>query len=197
MAYNQQELVPIREVFMFSEIKVTQMASYLLSKQDTAMEYIKLLKLLYLAERKAMAKWGDSMSGDHFVSMPHGPVLSGTYDLIKSNGAEGWNSYIKDEADCMVSLRKKMTSDNLDELCPAELKILDNIFLEFGAMPWREIVDYTHNHCREWEDPKGSSYPISNFDIYLAMDKTANEANELLARHQEQQNLDYIKMQLA
>jgi len=69
---------------MFSEPVVTQMAAYLLKKRGNRMAFIKLIKLLYLAERKAVSKWAEPISGDHFVSMPHGPVLSQTYELIKS-----------------------------------------------------------------------------------------------------------------
>lgn len=85
---------------MFSEERVTQMAAYLLLKGGGRMPYIKLLKLLYIAERNAMAKWGESISGDRFVSMPHGPVLSQTYDLIQGHcGHESiWQRWICDES---------------------------------------------------------------------------------------------------
>ena len=65
---------------MFREEKVAQMAAYLLQKRGGRMAYIKLMKLLYLADREYMISYGDSMSGDRAVSMKNGPVLSQTYD---------------------------------------------------------------------------------------------------------------------
>jgi hypothetical protein len=102
------------------------------------MAYIKLLKLLYLAERQAMVKWGDSISGDHFVSMPHGPVLSQTYDLIKGHVTQGadspWQKMIKDEQNYEVSLKNDFELDDLDdlddldELSLSEISILETTF---------------------------------------------------------------------
>lgn len=182
---------------MFSEIKATQMAAYLLKKRGGRMSYMKLIKLLYLAERQAMAKWGESMSGDKFVSMPHGPVLSGTLDLINEDTEGCWNELIKDEANKEVSLAHDIEIEELDELCLAEMKILDKIFDEFGKMNRWEIRDYTHDHCAEWQDPNGSSYPINPKDIFRAVGKNESEVEKLVRKYTEQQQLDTLKAALA
>jgi uncharacterized phage-associated protein len=46
------------------------------------MAYIKLIKLLYLADREALLRWGRPITTDRHVSMPKGPVVSQIYDLI-------------------------------------------------------------------------------------------------------------------
>jgi uncharacterized phage-associated protein len=185
---------------MFSQDRVTQMAAYLLTKNGGRMAYIKLMKLLYLAERQAMKKWGESISGDHFVSMPHGPVLSQTYDLIKghSNGAGCglWQQWIKDERNYEVALSNTIELDDLDELSPTELNILDATYNQYGHMSRFEIVDYTHDNCPEWQDPKGSSYPIKPQSIYRAMGMSENQVQKMVERHYEQQQLDHVKQQL-
>lgn len=177
---------------MYSEEKITEMAAYLLNKEGGSMPYIKLLKLLYLAEREAMARWGESMSGDNFVSMPHGPVLSQTYDLIKG-GSGIWASRIKDEANHIVSLRELF---DFQETSPAILKILDETYFKYGRMGWREIVKFTHDNCPEWRDPQGSSYPITPKAILIAMGKTGSDLEKLLEKHQEQKQLDRLKAAL-
>lgn len=184
---------------MFSEERVTHMAAYLLKKEGGRMAYIKLLKLLYLAERKAMAKWGGSMSGDHFVSMPHGPVLSQTYDLIKgiSEVSSPWQKIIQGKDNYDVSLRENIDIDDLDELSPSEIKILEETFDEFGHMAPFQIVDYTHDNCLEWEDPNGSSFPIKPENIFRAMGKNEVQIKNLMVFHREQTQLDIVKSQLA
>jgi uncharacterized phage-associated protein len=182
---------------MFSEIKTTQMAAYLLKKQGGRMAYLKMLKLLYLAEREAMAKWGESMSGDMFVSMPHGPVMSETYDLIIGDSQGYWNELIKGEANYEIALVHNVEIEDLEELCPAEIKILDEIFDEFGKMGKWEIRDYTHNHCTEWQDPHGSSYPIKPESIFRAMGKTEEQVKKLTRKYLEQNQLDRLKAELA
>ena len=183
---------------MFSEAVVAQMAAYLLKKRGGRMAYIKLLKLLYLAERKAVAKWGEPISGDQFVSMPHGPVLSQTYELIKSQPEpeqiSPWHQLIKDETNYEVSLSTDI--EEFDGLSKAELRILDEVYAEFGHMGRFEIRDYTHEYCPEWEDPKGSSYPIALKAIYRAMGKNEEQVATLEQFRKEQQQLDAIKATL-
>jgi len=185
---------------MFSEERTAQMAAYLLSKKDSKMAYLKLLKLLYLADRAAMNKWGESITGDCFVSMPQGPVLSQTYDLIKgaeSQFEEGWNHWIKDDANYEVSLREEnITRCSFDELSDSELKILDNILLQFGDMEKYELVTYTHDNCQEWEDPHGSSYPIKAESIFRALGKNEDEINALVHHNRTQSQLDSVINQL-
>jgi uncharacterized phage-associated protein len=70
---------------LFNEKKAAQSAAYLLFRAGKPMSVLKLTKLLYLAERRSFEKYGEPMIGDNPVSMPHGPVLSTTYDHM--NGA--------------------------------------------------------------------------------------------------------------
>jgi uncharacterized phage-associated protein len=185
------------EKSMFSEQRVAEMAAYFLSRLGGRSNYLKLIKLLYLAEREAMAKWGDSMSGDNFVSMTHGPVLSQTYDLIKGAIDRGpWDQLIKDEANYEVSLRRDISIDDLDELSRAEIAILQAVFEQYGHLGQYQLRDFTHYHCKEWEDPKGSSYPIPVDRIFIAMGKSANQVEQLVKRNAEQRELKKIKASL-
>lgn len=184
---------------MFSEKRVAQMAAYLLNRRGGRMAYIKLLKLLYLAEREAMAKWGESISGDRFVSMPHGPVLSQTYDLIKGHGSDqsSWNDLIQDESNYEVSLRKAFDEDTLDELSKSEIDLLGQIFDQYGHMNRFEIVKFTHDNCPEWEDPNGSSFPIKPEAIFRVMGKSENQVQEMIKNYNEQRQLDSIRASLS
>ena len=176
------------------------MAAYLLQKRGGRMAYIKLLKLLYLADREAMGKWGDSISGDCFVSMPHGPVLSQTCDLIRGFGSSiemGWDFWIKDEDNYEVSLRQPASNrECFDELSNAELGILDGVFEKFGRMRRFEIVKYTHDHCAEWEDPHGSSFPIKPEAVFRAMETKEERVQVLLREHRKLVDLDLARSAL-
>lgn len=186
---------------MFSEQRVAQMAAYLLHKRGGRMAYIKLLKLLYLADREAMGKWGESISGYCFVSMAHGPVLSQTYDLIKCGSGSateiGWDFWIKDEDNYEMSLRQPVADrDCFDELSDAELEILDSVFAKFGRMKRFEIVRYTHDHCAEWEDPHGSSFPISPEAVFHAVETKEERVQALVRQHRMLVELDAARSTL-
>lgn len=181
---------------MFSQERVAQMAAFFLHLGGGKMAYIKVLKLLYLADRDAMGKWGESISGDEFVSMPYGPVLSQTYALIRDSGTStefGWDYWIQDDANYEVSLKNKFNhNDELDELSEIELNILKAVFSKFGQMKKFELVNYTHDYCAEWEDPLGSSFPISPESIFRALGKNDNEINALIQQHNIQTQLSAL-----
>lgn len=164
---------------MFTELKIAQMGAFFLGKEGGVMPHLKLIKLLYLSDRKSMEVWGYPVSYDRMVSLPHGPVLSYTLEYIngQQQHASYWNSWISDKSNHKVSLNKKIENLNqLDQLSEAELKVMDTIWREFGDMDQWEISAYTHNHCHEWRDPSGSSYPISYEAVFTALGKSAEEA---------------------
>ena len=67
---------------LFQEPKAAQAAAFMLYKANGKLEVLKLMKLMYLAERESFARFGEGLTGDALVSMPYGPVLSMTLDFI-------------------------------------------------------------------------------------------------------------------
>lgn len=180
---------------MFNERKVAQMAAFLLRKCDDRMPHLKLMKLLYLADRESMERFGAPISGDRIVAMPHGPVLSMTLNLMDGDIEStpgGWEELISDKENHELSLKHSITSDDLDELSLADIDVLEAIWAQFGHMGKYEIRDYTHDHCKEWTNPNGSSFPISYETVFRALGKPAEVAAELGARIESERSLDKI-----
>lgn len=68
---------------MFTGETIAQMAAYFMDKEEERqMEVLKLIKLLYLADRESVDRYGEPISFDKMVRMVHGPVLSRTLNLI-------------------------------------------------------------------------------------------------------------------
>jgi uncharacterized phage-associated protein len=152
----------------FRERPATQAAARLLHKSGGALPYMKLLKLLYLADRKALLELGRPITFDRYVSMKHGPVLSQTYDLMVAEEAPDehsyWREHISEPRGYSVRLRGEPPRDALS---PAQEKLLDEVFAEFGGMDRWALVDFTHS-LPEWQDPHGSSLPIALRDVLRA-----------------------------
>ncbi len=163
------------------------MAAYFLLRRGERMSHLKLMKLLYLADREAMDKYSMPISGDKMASLPNGPVLSMTLDYM--NGAlksqqGGWEYWISDKANHEVTLKNhidNISRQSFDELSDADIEILDTIWDQFGSMTRWEIKDYTHENCKEWVDPHGSSNPISPKELFIALGRSPQEAAELCA----------------
>lgn len=158
------------------------------------MYHLKLIKLLYLAERDSLAKYGEPINDDNLVSMDHGPVLSNTLNLI--NGSYNrdtpiWDDWISDREDHQISLKvTSLNRDDFDELSDSEIQILDDIWNIFGEMDRWALCDYTHENCTEWKNPHGSSIPISHRDVFLALGKNNEEATQLSGEILEHRKLD-------
>lgn len=69
--------------FRFHIEKAIEAAAMFLKLHGKPMKYIGLLKMLYIADRIALESMNQPITGDNYVSMDYGPVLSGIYDLIK------------------------------------------------------------------------------------------------------------------
>ena len=179
----------------FNERKVAQMAAFFLQERGEPMAILKLMKLLYLAERESLRLYGMPMSGDHLVAMPHGPVLSITYDLMSGSydtHEGGWQQWIADRENYEVSLQKKVSREDLDELSNANIAILRAVWEKFGYLNRWEIRDYTHDFCPEWQDPHGSSQPIAYEAIFRVLGRSPEEARLLAERIEEEKTIDQV-----
>jgi uncharacterized phage-associated protein len=169
---------------IYSEKKVAQMAAYFLQKRGGRMAYIKLMKLLYLADRESLNRYGEPITFDRMASLPNGPVLSRTLDLLNGQAvADCWDNWVQGEANYEISLRREhSTRDELDELSDADLEVMDSVWNQFGGMKRWELVEWTHQHCPEWQDPNGSSYPIAPKAVFEALGRSPDEA-QAQSRH--------------
>lgn len=166
--------------FRFNEAKTTEAAVLFLKKNNAAMNYMKLIKLLYLADRAALLSWGRPITGDSYVSMKKGPILSNVLDLINSGADPShkslWHQFISAPSKYNISLRKEPV---FDELSKREKKAIEKVFEEYkGCNQW-EMVDICHKNLPEWKDPGGSTFPIYIKDILRALKKTDKEIQQL------------------
>lgn len=134
------------------------------------MSYMKLLKLLYLADRATLLRHGRPITYDRYVSLDHGPVLSQTYNLIVAEQAPDqqlsyWRQHISEPE--QYEVRLLIATPPNSELSPAQETILDEVFRDFGKLGRWEIVDFVHT-LPEWVDPHGSSVPIALRDVLRA-----------------------------
>jgi uncharacterized phage-associated protein len=158
----------------FNERKATEAAAFLLKLRGGKMSYLKLIKLLYLADREALGRWGSSITKDQHFSMPHGPVVSNTYNLMIDEGEKPyWSKYITPP---LGQYELELTGEDCptDTLSRAEEKLLTEIFERYGRMSRWELRDYTHS-LPEWRDPAGSSLPISIGEILAAQNLPPEE----------------------
>ena len=90
---------------------------------------MKVIKLMYLIDRKMIELRDNVITGDRYVSMKYGPVLCNTLNLIKGNSAFGeeynyWGRYITtsdyylklDENVDEGALKRTFSEDEIDSI---------------------------------------------------------------------------------
>lgn len=190
---------------MFSEEKVAQMAAYLLLKRGGRMAYLKLMKLLYLANRESIVSRGRMMGDDKLYSMKHGPVMSNTLDLIRNKDSvygAYWYRILKTEDTDLVLVsdpRESDLDDILDTLSRADIRILDDVYTKYGYMNRFDLRDMTHlrDVCPEWIDPGNSRLPIDKRAILISEGKSEDDANKIIINMQEAEQLKEFSSQLS
>ena len=172
--------------FVFDEQKAAQAAAYLLRRHGGPMPYIKLIKLLYLADRRALIETGYPITGDRLVSMPKGPVLSEILSLITWESRDEdseWRKHISLPSNYLVMAIGPQDEGKLSDY---DRDLLDTVFDDFSKMDKWDLVDYTHR-LPEWVDPEGSSRDIDPRvilrDAGYSDDEIAQVEDEVAAVH--------------
>jgi len=164
---------------IFSEQKVAQIAAFFLARRQGPMSHMKLMKLMYLADRESMARFDVPMSDDFQCNMRNGPVLSSTLNLM--NGFiehRAWSELISPISNNEVWLMKPIENlEELDELSLSDLSILEHVFQEHGRKRRWDLVDYTHD-LPEWVNPGNSSTPIDQTVTFRAFGCSDEDAQE-------------------
>jgi uncharacterized phage-associated protein len=157
--------------------KTIQACNYLLKKHNFTMNYTKLIKLLYLADKECLDCTGNTITGDFYFSMPNGPVLSGLLDLIKGKYNDQmaqslWNSRFMRSGYDLIAATDRIPDS---ELSPFDEQVLDKLDSKFEKYEFGDMINYVHTNCPEWQDPQGGSIPITTTAILKSLGKTDDE----------------------
>lgn len=178
---------PIR--FVFDERKATDAAAYLLKLHGGAMSHLRLIKLLYVAERESLARYGRPIMGDRYVAMKHGPVPSGIYDLIEERRTGCWWHELIDRQGYDVRLKADSDHGSLSE---ADLEILEEVAKLYRTFNQFHLRDMTHEEFEEWEDPGDTSKDIPTERILRVLGKSDAEIEGVRQASKEKQFFDAL-----
>ena len=151
----------------YNETRATQAAALLIKLEGGAMNYTKLIKLLYLADREALINRGRPITFASYASLDKGPVLSETLNKIKKPGTP--RSYWDEHIETCGYLVRVLDDCPQDELSKSEQEFLQQVFARYGHLElWNELIDQVMHDLPEWRNPNGSSLSIDYEDILRA-----------------------------
>jgi|688.fasta_scaffold277955_1 uncharacterized phage-associated protein len=150
----------------FNEAKAVQIAGFFLRLAGGEMNYMKLVKLMYLVDRTALAEWGRSLTYDEMYALKHGPILSFVLDLIDEgvppNSESIWCQHISPPSSYEIKLIKETLTTKLSR---AEKNLIGRVFEQYGHLGHWELVELLHRILPEWKNPASSRYTITYHEI--------------------------------
>lgn len=163
---------PIR--FEFSEAKAAEAAGVLLGKSGGRMPYMRLIKLLYLADRESLHRFGRPIVGGRYVAMRLGPVLSEVLDATKCERPGAWQDAVERSGyDVVLKARPEPRL-----LSQAEIFALEETAELFRRLDQWALSGLTHG-LPEWRDPGASALEITPEEILAVLKKSEEEIEEI------------------
>lgn len=178
--------------FRFSPKKTIQASAVLLKQHAGRMSRLRLLKMLVIADREALAATLEPITADRVTAMDHGPVLSQTYNMLKGMSSDSslWDQYISQEG---PQDHRLICDPGVGSLSRYEIDKLIEICDRFRNKNDYDLANYTHEF-QEWQKnkpPEGSSRPIPLEDILEALGMT-DKVERLKATIKEEHELDRL-----
>ena len=145
------------------------MAHLLRTEPSKRLNYMRLIKLLYIADRESIRESARPISGARPVAMERGCVLGQLYDLIKGTHERtpAWATFFRRDR---YELEMLQDPGN-DHLSPYDARKLTEVADEHADHDEWDLVRATHTF-QEWQDNQpapGSSRPIPVESIFRAV----------------------------
>lgn len=161
---------------VFKYKKGVQAINFLAVWDGGSIDKLKAMKLMWLADRLHLRKYGRSITGDQYCALPLGPVPSGTLSLVNSEQLAQHpealiyrNKFIKvDEA----NNRRIASVANPDEkvFSDTDEEALWDIYVEFSTQSSSQLVNLSHEYpeWKKWQAQIESGTEASSFKMPYA-----------------------------
>jgi len=144
------------------------------------MNSTRLMKLLYIADRKAFRDIGRPILGGPLFAMERGPVLKNVYELVREQHVELplWSQYYRRTNTNLVQVKEP----DVGILSEYEIETLQAVAKEHQDHDEVDLVEITHDFA-EWKDNnpgKSDPKPISTKEVLNAVGR-GEEADKIMA----------------
>jgi uncharacterized phage-associated protein len=152
----------------FRAEKAAQFSALLIQRSDGQIDKLKLIKMLYLAERESVMERGRPIFYDEYYSLEHGPICSNSLNALNGHADDDvWSEYIvvADKKNILASKRKNR--EEMNQISKSDFSILESVWNKFGWMTTSQVRNWTHKNCGEYvEVGPGSRLPITYESLY-------------------------------
>jgi hypothetical protein len=171
--------------------KAAQAAARLIEKSGNPIDYLRLCKLAYLADRQSILSRGVPIIGGSYFSMRKGPTIGEFMGFVNQrNNPPQWNETVSPRFGNEVRLQRSPTFDALSKV---ELEILDLVVAQHAQRTTDELVQWCHDNCPEYEEvAQGRRKPIPVEGILRGVGKSEKRIQKVLEDARELQEMDAL-----
>ena len=136
--------------FDFDENKAIETMLYLAKRVSRSYKY-NICKMLYLADKTSLQRYGRFIFGESYSAMQQGATPSRSYDILKRIAKES-SADLRAEGNAVIGLRDA----NLDYLSESDIECLDETIAIYDRDP-RKMIRDAHDDAwgQAWESRKG------------------------------------------
>ncbi len=180
----------MKTVLEFDYKKAVQAINYFAKKEGGKIDKLKLIKLIYFADRYHIRKYGRPIINDTYLAMPLGAVGSSTKDIVDSSRflAEEECSYAKGFFHTAGNSVTSIADIDSDVFSKSDIEALDFSYNVFGNHKASYLVDICHKYP-EWEkfkelfESKETTRELMNYLDFF--DNPKNEIDDFTMRDDE------------
>lgn len=155
-----------RITFPYDRERAVNAMLWLLGRHGGSLEKMKLVKLLFYADRAHLVKYGRPITGGRYCAMPHGPVASSLYDDLKS-WANDAHAPVKISGRRVVAGRPS----DAESLSESDVEVLVAVDREYGKLSSGALRNMTHElkaYKRNYREGSGiKSFALPYEDFFL------------------------------
>jgi len=140
----------------FDYLKSTQAINYFAKKSGGTIDKLKVVKLIFFADRYHLRKYDRLVTNDSYFAMKLGPVSSGTKDILDANSSfidqdiiDYSSEYFNREANDVISTQEV----DYAVFSKSDIESLDFAWDTFGKYNQINLKDITH-YYPEWRKHK-------------------------------------------
>lgn len=133
----------------FDYKKATQALNFLAIKEGGKIGKLNALKLIWLADRVHLRKYGRPIFNDNYLAMPYGPVASSVKDIAEASDfmADVERDYSEKYLDRSNVIVKSKADIDDSVFSETDLHVLNFVYKKFGKI---DLVRFSHEFP-EWK----------------------------------------------
>lgn len=163
----------------------------MIEKSGGPIDYLRISKLIYLADRQSIIERGIPIVGGRYFSMRKGPTISEVMNFVNRRTAPQWKETISPRFGNEVRLLiKPLEYGSLSE---SEFEILDKTVAAHSGRTTDELVDWCHKNCPEYENvPPSHRKPIEVEAILRGANRSDHKIQKIVQEAKELEELDAL-----